>query len=87
VLSKVIHQPVVRAVSEVAAKTISRPSGLLGGGIVAFLGSAGYLYFTKYIGLPYNYFIFTLLFLGGFVVGLSLELIVWSLTSYRHLAE
>jgi hypothetical protein len=87
VLSKVIHQPVVRAVSEVAAKTVSRPSGLLGGGIVAFLGSAAYLYFTKYIGLPYNYFLFTLLFVGGFVIGLSLELIVWSLTSYRRRAE
>jgi hypothetical protein len=83
-LSKVIHQPAIRAVSETAGKTISRPSGLLGGGIVAFIGSSVYLYFTKHVGVPYNYFIFTLLFVGGFVFGLLLEFIVWSLTTARR---
>lgn len=83
-LSKVIHQPVIRAVSEGASRTISRPSGLLGGGIVAFLGSSAYLYFTKHIGLQYNYFIFALLFVGGFAIGLILELLVHSFTSSRR---
>lgn len=86
-LSKVIHQPAIRAVSEAAASTISRPSGLLGGGIVAFIGSAAYLYFTRHVGLPYNYFVFSLLFVGGFAIGLVLELIVWTLTASRRHAD
>jgi hypothetical protein len=75
-LSKLIHQPAVRAVSEVGAKTVSRPSGLLGGGLLAFLGSSTYLFMTKYIGFRYNYLVFLLLFVGGFVLGLVLELLV-----------
>lgn len=83
-LSKVVHQPVVKAVSEVSAKTITRPSGLLGGGICAFLGSSGYLYLAKHIGFQYNYLVFLLLFVGGFAVGLALELLL-SLFRPKHL--
>ena len=39
-LSKVIHQPVIEKVSEVAGATVARPSGILGGGLFAVLGSA-----------------------------------------------
>jgi hypothetical protein len=74
VLSKVVHQPFVKAVSEASAKTISRPSGLLGGGFFAFVGSLAYLYFTSHIGMPYNYLLFILFFAGGFILGLTLEL-------------
>ena len=83
-LSRVVHQPVVRAISEVTGKTASRPSGLLGGGLVAFLGSAVYLYMTKHVGFSYNYFVFLLLFVGGFGIGLALELVVWALTARRR---
>ncbi|HSW37345.1 MAG TPA: hypothetical protein VLG37_03195 [Candidatus Saccharimonadales bacterium] len=75
-LSKVVHQKAIRAVSEASSKTITRPSGLLGGGLCAFLGSLAYLYLTKHIGLPYNYLLFSLLFVGGFVIGLVLEMLV-----------
>ncbi|MDB5170855.1 MAG: hypothetical protein JWO35_549 [Candidatus Saccharibacteria bacterium] len=75
-LSKIVHQPVIRAVSETAGKTVSRPSGLLGGGLVAFLGTSGYLYLAKHLGFEYNSFVFVALFAGGFVVGLVLELLV-----------
>jgi hypothetical protein len=77
-LSHLIHQKTVKAVSEAAAKTVSRPSGLLGGGIMAFIGSAGYLVFSKHIGAPYNSGMFILLFVVGFMVGLGLELILRS---------
>jgi hypothetical protein len=77
VLSKTIHQPIVRVVSEGTAKTITRPSGLLGGGITAFVGSLAYYYFTKHIGIQYNYFVFALFFIGGFAIGLLLEAIIW----------
>lgn len=75
-LSKVIHQPAIRAASEVSAKTITRPSGLLGGGLLAFLGSSAYLFMAKYIGFRYNYLVFLLLFVGGFLLGLLLEMLV-----------
>ncbi len=84
-LSKIIHQPAIRAVSEVAGKTISRPTGLLGGGIVSLLGTSSYLYLAKHIGFTYNYLIFLLLFVGGFIIGLALELLIHTVTSSnRH---
>lgn len=83
-LSRVVHQPIVRVLSEVTGQTASRPSGLLGGGLVAFLGSAIYLYMTKHVGFTYNYFVFLLLFVGGFGLGLGLEFIIWALTARRR---
>ena len=71
--SRVIHQPFVRNVSEVSAKTVTRPSGLLGGGITAFLGTSIYLYMSKHLGLKYNYAVFLLLLVGGFILGLIIE--------------
>jgi hypothetical protein len=84
VLSRIVHQPVVRAVSESASKTISRPSGLLGGGLVAFIGTSGYLYLARHIGFTYNYLIFLVLLAGGFVIGLALELLVYVVLGSRR---
>ena len=75
--SKVIHAPTVRAVSEAGAKSVSRPSGLLGGGILAFIGSVAYLFLATHIGFEYNYLIFLMLFAGGFGLGVLAELTVW----------
>lgn len=72
-LSKVIHQPVIEAVSAGAAKTVARPSGFLFGSIVAFLGSAAFLYMAKHYGFTYNYAVLFILFVGGFALGLLLE--------------
>ena len=84
-LSKVIHQPFVRVASEVTGQTLSRPSGLLGGSLVAFIGTSSYLYLAKHLGFSYNYIVFLILFAGGFVLGLLLELCVhWATTSRRH---
>ncbi|MFO0781920.1 MAG: hypothetical protein U0524_03470 [Candidatus Saccharimonadales bacterium] len=86
--SKVIHQPVVRAVSEASSKTISRPSGLLGGGIMAFVGSTGYLLLAKNLGFSrYNYAAFLVLFAAGFALGVFLEFVVWTVTRSRHQAK
>jgi len=82
-LSKFVHQPIIRAVSEGAAKTVSRPSGLLGGGLVAFMGTSGYLYLARHQGFTYNYAVFLVLFVGGFALGLILEFFVHLVTS-RH---
>lgn len=75
VLSKVVHQPLVRKTSEVSAKTIARPLGLLGGGIFAFCGSTLYLLFAKYVGLRYNFSLFVIFFIIGYIVFLLAELI------------
>lgn len=83
--SKIIHNPVVRGVSEISSKTISRPSGLLGGGIVAFLGTGAYYYLTVHIGLKYNYLVFVILFVGGFIIGLAIELGIYTLSSKKSI--
>lgn len=83
VLSRVIHQPAISTISEASSKSLARPSGLLGGGILAFAGSLGYLYFTRYVGVTYNYLIFIMLFILGFVVGLVIELAIKSTRSNR----
>ncbi len=86
-LSKVIHQPVIRAVSEPLGKTVSRPSGLLGGGLTALIGTSIYLYIVKSSGQRYQYSVFLVLFAGGFIFGLLLELLVYAATSSRRHAN
>lgn len=76
VFSKVVHQPVIDAISSVAGKTIARPSAFLGGSFFALLGSAVLLYMTKNYGFTYNYAVIFMLFVGGFAVGLVLELLL-----------
>lgn len=75
-LSRVIHQPVVDTLSELGGKTIARPSGLLSGGICAFLGSSIFLYIAKHDGYHYNFLLWAMLFVGGFVLGLLLEAVI-----------
>jgi hypothetical protein len=84
ILSRVIHQPAVRVTSEVIGRSASRPSGLLGGGLVALLGTSGYLYLAKHLGFTYNYLVFLLLFAAGFIIGLILELLVHVATTSRR---
>ncbi len=74
-LSYVIHNPVVDAISEVGAKTVGRPSGLLAGGVFAFLGSSLFLWVAKHYGYEYNFLLFALFFVGGFALGLVIELL------------
>lgn len=83
-LSQVIHQPAVRALSQAAGESVTRPSGLLGGGLVAFVGSLGYLYMAKHLGFTYNYVVLWVLFAAGFVFGLVLEMLVWVVASRRR---
>jgi hypothetical protein len=82
--SKVVHNKAVETISNVSATTVARPSGLLGGSICAFLGSLILLYSAKHYGFRYNYLMFAIFFVGGFVVGLVLELLIWLFYSRRH---
>ncbi|GAC1390769.1 MAG: hypothetical protein NVSMB46_01230 [Candidatus Saccharimonadales bacterium] len=74
--STVIHQPIINSASELGAKTIARPSGILGGGICALIGSSILLYFAKHYGFKYNYLFFIVCFVLGFFIGLLLEIFI-----------
>lgn len=76
--SKFVHQPVVNAVSDVAAKTVGRPSGLFGGGLLALTGTSVYYFITKHYGYDYNFMVFLLLLAAGFIAGWVFELL-WRL--------
>ena len=74
--SKVIHQKQIETISNVGAQTVARPSGLLGGGVGALLGSLTLLYYSKHYGFTYNYAFFFIMFGAGFGVGLLFEVLV-----------
>lgn len=75
-LSKVVHNPVVDAISTTAEKTVARPSGLLAGSICAFVGSSLFLWIAKHYGYTYNFLLMTIFFAGGFVIGLLIEFLL-----------
>lgn len=74
--SRLIHKPVVEAVSEPLAKTVARPSGILGGGLFALIGNSWLLYLSKSYGFAYNFFTFFVLIAIGFALGIAAELII-----------
>ena len=77
--SSVIHSPTIEKASDIGAKTVARPSGILTGGIVAFVGSSVLFYMSKHYGYRYNPFVFIALLVIGFVAGLLLELVFTSM--------
>lgn len=81
--SQIVHNDTVNAVSEVGAKTVARPSGLLGGSVIAFFGSVIFLYYARHYGFRYNYLVLFILFALGFVVGAMIELVIWALYGRR----
>lgn len=81
--SKVIHSRTVEAVSEVGGKTVARPSGLLGGGLVAFGGTLALVIISRHYGFTYNFFVFLALLVGGFFVGLIVEMIIRAVSKAR----
>lgn len=74
--SKVVHQPVVDAISEASAKTIARPSGLLMGGVMSLISSLGVLFICRYYGYRYNFLIGMVAFVGGFILGILIEAVL-----------
>ncbi len=76
ILSNVIHQPTIDTISNIGARTVARPSGVLGGGIVSLLGTGALLFISKHFGFNYNFFVFILLFVLGYGLGVLLELVI-----------
>lgn len=73
-LSRVVHQPAIDKISQMTSQTVARPSGLLGGGVVALFGSFFLLYIAKHYGFEYNFLAFFALFIGGYFAGLLVEI-------------
>ena len=76
--SKAIHQRQIQRISDITAKTIARPYGLIVGGALAFIGSLVYYLFSKYYGLHYYSIVFLVLFLSGYILSLVIEIIIKS---------
>ena len=74
--SKFIHNPQINITSEALGKTLIRPSGILTGAIFTLVGSIYYLYISHATGFQYNFYVATLLFVGGFVSGVVIEFII-----------
>lgn len=75
-LSKFVHRPNVERISDMGAKTVARPSGILVGGAISLVGTLAVVYISKTLGTPIPKTMFLALFIAGFVVGLFIELIV-----------
>lgn len=73
--SKVIHNPTVDKVSEVAGRTVARPSSMLGGAFFSLIGTSALLWITNHYGYEYNYLVVILLFAVGMVAGLLIEVL------------
>lgn len=73
-LSKFIHNSKVEKVSEVTGATIARPSGLLWGSLFSFIGTLAFYVTSLVFGYEYNAFVAIIAFVGGFGLGLILEL-------------
>jgi hypothetical protein len=82
-LSKTIHQPVVDVLSQAGEKTIARPKGLLVGSIAALAGSSYVLYSAKHYGYSYNFGTVLVLFAGGYLAGLVIELLWYGFRRLR----
>ena len=71
-------------VSELTAKTVARPAGMLGGGLCAFLGSLLLLYVSRRYGYEYNFFSLVIFLFAGYVLGFILEFGYRGLKRRRH---
>lgn len=71
--SKVIHNPTIERASDITAKTAARPSGILLGGIGAFLGSLIIFIISRRTGFAYNFLVFLIIFVLFYIFGIVLE--------------
>lgn len=78
-VSKAIHSPILDKPSELTAKTVARPSSMLGGALAAMIGTALLLWVIQSHGYAYNYLAIAVLFVGGAILGLLIELAIKAL--------
>lgn len=71
--SRLVHQPTVEKVSDIAGKTITRPSGVIGATAFGLIGLLALFGIAKYVGFQLSGSEMPLLLLTGFAVGLLTE--------------
>lgn len=71
--SKVIHNPVVEATSEVAGKTVARPAALLAGSLAALILTSIIYIIAKYYGYALSGFEWIATFILGWAIGLIID--------------
>lgn len=71
--SKVINNPAVDKVSNVAGRTVARPSAILGAGSFAFIALLVVTFYSKSVGFTVSGTEFILFIAIGWVLGLALE--------------
>jgi gas vesicle protein len=81
--SKVVHQKTVETVSDATGKTIARPSGILVGSICAFIGSLIAYLVARRVGGELSSSIGLVFFVGGFVLGIVGESLIFLFRKYR----
>lgn len=79
--SKLIHQPIVEKTSEVAGKTIARPSGIAGAALAACVGLFSVYSVARFAGFQLSGSEMPLLLAIGFVAGVAGEFIYKSARS------
>jgi hypothetical protein len=72
--SKFIHQPKIESISEIGAKIIARPTAIISGGLFALITSIIIIAVARHIGFTITPIIFIVLFAGGYILGVVLEL-------------
>lgn len=82
--SKFVHAKPVETISSVGEKTIARPVGIFGGGLAALIGSGFVLYMSREYGFKYNYLLFVLLFIGGYLLSTVIEFIMLASHRAKH---
>lgn len=73
--SKVIHNPVIERVSDVAAETVARPNAILSAAIFGFVLTAGVYMVARYFGYPLSGFETIGAMIVGWIVGIMFDFI------------
>jgi hypothetical protein len=81
--SKVIHNPTVEKVSEVAGNTIARPNSLLSGAVFAFVLTLAVYLVAKNIGYPLSGFESIGAFIIGWIIGIVYDFLKVMITGRR----
>ncbi|MDQ5943234.1 MAG: hypothetical protein QG675_2 [Patescibacteria group bacterium] len=74
--SKIVHNPVIETVSDATAKTIFRPSALIGGSVTGLVFGLVIYLVARYYGYPISTMTLVLLLIVGAILGVIVELII-----------
>lgn len=73
--SKVIHNPIVERVSDIAGSTIARPNSILMGSVFAFVGVLAVYLYAKHTGFALTGFETIAAFVGGWLLGILIDFV------------